>query len=702
MKQITAIYDVTIEQAAEKYRVTWENKDKNWQEYFINDLPAEAEAFVDLYNDSEYHLKIGNILFDFLDGKKRYFRQALQHADQLGDTLQLNLHIHNSVADLPFELLAKGDEFLLLEKVFLARRVSRRGCRSKNPILNRPLRVLFMSSSPRGIEPELIPDQEEEAILGVTETLPMQLDIEESGTLEGLGKMLMHYYYDVVILSGHGAVVDEEGKPYFRMENIYGCNHRIYPKKLWSNALRNNPPRLLFLSGCRTGQTKISTSFAQMMVEHFKVPTALGWGQKVEDSKAILAVKMILQELSRGFSILQAVQRTRYEIEEAHKGSMSETLPDWPFLRLYCDGTPLTPIVKKEQQFKPQPRRTTHVYLENSGLKVLKEGFVGRRRQMQDSLYALEQDEQKVGALVLGPGGLGKSSLAGKITERFPGVPVIVHQGKLDDFSLGVALNNTFQKTGDSKGQCTLSGKMGMSEKLERLCSGSFKEKNYILLLDGFEQNLEGLDQGRPERLLPTAAGLLYTLLDNLPYALKRTHLIITSRHPFSLTHRCGNLVEKRLHPVWVTSFNGSEILKKTLFLENSMEPKDANLSECLLTGGSGHPLLMERLDRFAGKGITDDPDKWHPEIQKIRDDLINSMGLHDLYKQADDSLRRLLKDLVIYDKWVPEAQIPIIEEKLGISGGIELLKEGMRLSLVEHDSFSNAYQLTPLLREIL
>ncbi|HLP44732.1 MAG TPA: hypothetical protein VK469_02235 [Candidatus Kapabacteria bacterium] len=58
-----------------------------------------------------------------------------------------------------------------------------------------------------------------------------------------------------------------------------------------------------------------------------------------------------------------------------------------------------------------------------------------------------------MGVLMLGAGGLGKSCLAGKICERFPGHMVISLQGKLDEFSLGAALKDAFRPSQDKTGQ---------------------------------------------------------------------------------------------------------------------------------------------------------------------------------------------------------------------------------------------------------
>jgi hypothetical protein len=111
------------------------------------------------------------------------------------------------------------------------------------------------------------------------------------------------------------------------------------------------------------------------------------------------------------------VQRARYELITDFP---STDKPAWPLLRLFSSGMPLNSIVAKEQDWKPKDRRIKHVYLKNSEVKVLAEGFVGRRKQIQRSLYALNQDDDKVGVVLLGTGGLGKSCLAGEI--YLPGI----------------------------------------------------------------------------------------------------------------------------------------------------------------------------------------------------------------------------------------------------------------------------------------
>lgn len=700
------IFDVIIEQMEmdDGFLIIWQDVEKKSKEQFPNKLYIPGEEILARWEKPEYQLEIGQSLFDFLDGENRYFHQALQRADQLGDTLQVNLQTCKESADLPFELLANNGEFLLLQRLYLARRVSTRGIKRKKYPQNRPLRFLLMACFPKKkIIEEPNYNREKEAILRITEDLPVEVDVEESGSLGGLQRRLIHYYYDVVYLAGH-AYIKGNGLPFFQMENQFDGNDRVYPGNLWDEALIENPPRLIFLSGCRTGQ---GGSFARFLVESYKVPAALGWGSKVIDIQAIQAGKIMIQQLSRGSSIPEAVQQALYKMEKAYQKlseeSREKTGPAWPLLRLYCDGTPLTAIVKEEQPSEAKSWQMTHVSLENSQVKVLKEGFLGRRRQLQISLQALTEDKEKVGVLLLGPGGVGKTCLAGKICEGFPGVPVIIPQGKLDEMSLGMALKKVFHNNEDKKGLQILDRKMEMAEKLAALCSASFQEKSYIILLDGFQQNLEGSDLGRPGRLQPEAASLLYTLLCSLRYALKRTHLVITSRFPFILTHnQYRDLVKKRLQPVWLTSFNPSEQRKKIRQLKNTRDLGDVELRNLLWEAGAGNPLLMEQLDDLTGQIPAQEKERLLTEIQNTREGFIRHLGIQELYGQAEETLKRFLKGLKSYDKLIPETQILQIEKETKTKNGKELLQEGMRLSLVEYEQFLNGYSLTPLLRDIL
>lgn len=701
---MSIIYNVTIEAAGahNRFRVTWLDVEKNSQDYFDMEATVTPEEIKHLWRYSNHQLPIGQKLFRFLDGDARHFMRVLDRADREGEMLQVRLWTCEQTADWPFELLAADNAFLLPHRLHLVRCVSNRGEKKKILARDRHLKLLFMACSAMDVKPRLDLEGEEEAIFRITDRLPVHMEIEDSGSLDGLHHRLEQECYDVVHLSGH-ADIDETGSPYFIMEDEAGRQCNVSPDDLWHGALIENPPRLLFLSGCRTGEAPgnpdgtDAVSFARLMVETFHVPAALGWGRSVRDDQAVCAEKMLFHELSRGRSIPGAIRRVRYELLKNFARSAN---PAWPLLRLFSSGAPLEPMIKKGLRWRPKPRQMKHIYLGHSRVRVLAEGFVGRRRQLQTGLRMLKQVDDNVGILILGAGGLGKSCLAGKICERFPDHTLIAVNGKLNAVTLEAALTHAFVGSQDEKSRHILSRKVEMADKLTDLCAVGFKEKNYLLLLDGFHRNLEGWDSGQPGPLTLEAADLLKTLLRYLPFSGKMTQLIITSRYDFSLTLQGRNLVEERLEKVWLTGFPESEQLKKAIRLKNTLKHKDFKLMPCLLAAGRGNPLLMEWLDQLVGRMPDAELPGLSAAMEEKKEDFIRRHLLRELLHSGGEALELFLRCLSIYHHPVPVEEVQSAAEKAGLYDWKKLLRKGMLLSLIEHDQVRLSYRVTPLLRE--
>ncbi len=700
------IYNVIIETTGKEnhFQVTWQNPGNNTKDTFSWEAKITTEEIQWLWQIPSYQLIIGEKLFRFLDGEAHHFRQALNQANYMGEPLQVNLWTSKQTSDWPFELLAKDKTFLLSQQLHLVRRVSDWGKEIEILPQNRPLKLLFMACSALDVQPGLDFEREEEAIFRITENLAIDMEVEDSGSLEGLRSHLEREQYDVVYLSGH-AGIDKNGSPYFIMEDEFGNMRQVFPDELWNECLIKNPPRLLFLSGCRTGETPDSdestdaVSFAHLLVESYNVPAVLGWGRSVRDEQAIHAGKMLFHELSRGKTILEAVQRVRYELI---KNFPSTDKPAWPLLRLFSSGMPLNAIVEKEQKWKPKVRIMDHIYLKNSQVKVLAEGFVGRRRQLQTSLRGLKKNFDKVGVLLLGTGGLGKSCLAGKICERFPDHTLIIVHGRFNAITMESAMTDAFISSQDKKGQQILSQKIEMTDKLPHLCSTSFKQKNYLLVLDDFEQNLEGSDKGQPGLLLPEAADLLKALLHYLPHSGKMTQLIITSRYDFSLSEYGRDLVKERLEKVWLTSFQETEQLKKAQELENILNYEDQSKVPNLLAAGHGNPRLMEWLNILVGQMAAAEVPQLVEAIKDKQEDFIHDHVIRELLQMGGDDLTCFLHWFSIYRRPVLVEGAAQVAQKANLSDWEELLRIGMGLSLVEYDQARQSYQATPLLREEL
>ena len=213
---MSIIYNVSIKPAKEQnsFHITWHNKDTQATNSFYRESEITLEESQRLWQWPRYQMSIGEKLFRFLDGDNHYFQQALDQANRLGEKLQIHLRTCKQTSDWPFELLAHNNTFLLHHRVHLVRTVSDWG---KDKIFypeDRPLKLLFMACSAMDVKPELDFEREEEAIFHITEKLPIDMEVEDSGSIEGLHARLKKEHYDVVHLSGH-ANIYKSGRPYF-------------------------------------------------------------------------------------------------------------------------------------------------------------------------------------------------------------------------------------------------------------------------------------------------------------------------------------------------------------------------------------------------------------------------------------------------------------------------------------------------------
>ncbi|HEY9246138.1 MAG TPA: tetratricopeptide repeat protein, partial [Candidatus Methanoperedens sp.] len=638
-------------------------------------------------------LDIGKRLFAILNGDRQSLIRALNEADERGEYLQVIIKGEGSV-NLPFELLHYND-FLIPSKMHLIRRVSERGIKKTMTPEDRPLKVLLMACSPQDVSPVLEFEKEEDTILEVTKDLPIEIDVEDTGSLEGLGERLATTKYDIVHITGH-ADINEKGVPFFLMEDEEGQRHDVVPSMLWEK-LDLNMPRLVFLSGCRTGQAPehaAAMSFAQYLAAG-RVPSVLGWGLPVTDVGARAAAVKLYHEFSRGENILETLRRTRKELLDHYQW-------DWSILRLFSDGTsPDVALVKREQKKRLKPGELQYTYLESSQVKILTKGFIGRRRQIQKGLRCLKKDWEKVGLLLHGTGGLGKSCLAGKLCERFKDHALIIVHGELNAYKFGEALKDGFFRCNDNDGLKALEIKEEMPDKIRRLCSSVFQQRNYLIILDDFEKNLAGIDKGNPE-VCADAVPILEALLRFLPYSGKMTQVIITSRYTFPLTLGGKDVVREKLESIGLTSFREADERKKVSELLNIAGYPDPEIRQQLIKAGLGNPRLMEYLDTLIGEVKGLDITLLLSRIRNEQDEFVQDLILRQILEAQPEDFQTFLRRCAVYG-------LPVLKEGIGsLCGDLKdwdsLVEKAVKLSLMEKDSIRKDYMywVTPLLRENL
>ncbi|MCG6137730.1 MAG: CHAT domain-containing protein [Nostoc sp. LLA-1] len=296
----------------------------------IADLIKNAETGYYTRLPEEYS-KTGQALYNWLDGSDRIFQQAL---DQYEDSdIVLAIATTESLAHLPWEVLHNGDEFLV-ERIPAIIPVRWRNNNSTQLTWDeqkkdRALNVLFMATSPFGIKPVLDFEAEEGRILEATKRIPLSLAVEESGCLEELGvfvKQKEKGHFDVFHLTGHAT--EKDGKACFITETELGEAEYSSAEDI-AKKLQTRLPKIIFLSGCRTGYSNTSTvpTMAETLLK--KGATAvLSWGDKVRDSDAIKAAETLYKSLSAGDTFTEAVAQTYQEL-------IKIKARDWHLLRLY-------------------------------------------------------------------------------------------------------------------------------------------------------------------------------------------------------------------------------------------------------------------------------------------------------------------------------------------------------------------------------
>ncbi len=191
----------------------------------IEDLIKNVEAgYYTLLPDD--FARIGRRLFGWLDGADRFLAGALEKHTTVR-TLTLAIETEGNLAHLPWEVLHDGDGFLVQRQhpLIVPVRWRNRPAAKAEPA-NRPLRVLFMATSPLSVEPVLDYEQEEGRILDATKKQPLSLTVEESGDLAELENLVASYesgWFDVFDLTGRADLVEGGGR--FLTENETGEAH---------------------------------------------------------------------------------------------------------------------------------------------------------------------------------------------------------------------------------------------------------------------------------------------------------------------------------------------------------------------------------------------------------------------------------------------------------------------------------------------
>jgi tetratricopeptide (TPR) repeat protein len=643
----------------------------------IQDLLQVAER--DYYtNYPEQFDKTGLQLYDWLDGTERWLTAAINKHRRQG--LVLAIATIGKLAHLPWEVLHDGKSFLV-ERInpavvpvrWIPDDYYEDG---QDAPANRALRVLFMAPSPENLIPVLDFEAEEGRILKATAKQPIELIVEESGCLEELDNLVASYdeaYFDVFHLTGHATIADD--CPYFWTETETGEAYLASAAEL-AEKLEFRLPPLIFLSGCRTGEARKAGAIPSMAEQLLQqgARAVLGWGRPVLEQDATAAAAALYQSLASGYGLPQAVAKT-------YQALIKSRAEDWHLLRLYIAGelpgalvTPLKTLGRPLTPPSPSIGDITRAFDKDGRVRVCNpSGFVGRRRQLQHCLKALKYDPEKVGILIYGMGGLGKSTLAMRLSDRLPDYERIVWVGPIDEPGLVKRLSERFDDPSSQKNlQATEPELRFRLRKLFRQIDRT-QYQSLLLVLDGFEANLES----RQGTFILSAKAT--KVLEALVFAIQDTRapdrVIITCRYDFDSPYL------QSFYKQPLASLREADLEKKCNRLPAfSAQPQDSSIQERAKQLADGNPYLLEKLDKVLQDATAD----LEANFVQLREQVLAQI----LLTQLDRSLQKILELGLVFEIPVPRTvlqelcvSIPNVDSHIDHAIGLGLLE-------VSKDSF--------------
>jgi len=630
----------------------------------IEDAITLAER--DIYVSMPDPVAIGKKLFGWLDGDGRWLSRAL--ADCQGELLVLAISNLAKLPHLPWEVLHDREGFLIdrtYPKVVTVRW-------TKGEVVaiepaDRPLRVMFMATDPEGVEPRLNFEGEEGRILDATRGAALTLRVEESGCVSELKKTWRRYgdnHFDVFHLTGHASIADD-GQPFFITETETGDRYDAKAGEI-VDALRFRLPRLVFLSGCRTGQAGeqgATPSMAEALL-NLGLAAVLGWGRPIGDDVATLAAACLYESLASANSLVEAIAATYQKLRE-------QNISNWYLLRLYGRGkldVSLAALVEPlGDRLLPVSSEIEQLFLDPDDATtprvVRREDFVGRRRILQTCLRRLQGND--LGVLLHGMGGLGKTTVAKRLLERIAdpqnsNYDTIFIYKQFDEDKLLKELQDNC--TADA-GHEVLNGKLPLMQKLTKFLKEGMNEKDRCLMfvLDDFEVNLEENAFGAWVLKYEVVEPLM-ALVSAIARSGLRHRLIVTCRYDFNLPDVALNA---RLFRVPLFSLRGVDLKKKCdrlagfklpMLSREDAEPLVA-LQKQAIAVADGNPRLLEWLAAILPNDLLTEAqkqevlDRMNAKQTEFREHIL----AETLLAQQSPDLREMLRLGLVFDLPVPE-----------------------------------------------
>ncbi|MGA1864319.1 MAG: CHAT domain-containing protein [bacterium] len=693
---------IKIKSRDNRYAVTLSARDCEEETFFVT--PDEIQGILSrcrLIDSFLSHSQPGNFSSDIMQLGSTIFNRFVQPCQHFNNTVQSakshNMPVLISIRTsdqetslIPWELLfCEESGFLALDPRFqIIRSAPIDGAGNTITLSARPLRVLFMACSPEGTDPVLNYEREEEIILDALADIKrnneLEIDIAEGGTLDELEKMLANKDYHVVHLSSHGIYDRETQTGYLLMESESGMEKRVSAKEFAEKLIGSSSVRLLFLSACQSGsETAHDTGLAQSLIAN-GIPMVIGMKHSVMDAAATSIAESFYKNLTLRRTVSHALQLSRQAYAKKYPKSFQWSIP-----ALFARDANLH-IADWQAPVKKTESKPSAVILYGR-VKHLKTGFRGRRREQREFMNILRRGEPPA-LCITGAGGIGKSTLASRITDRLhsSGYLIIPLFGELSpDIFIQKTINALIAERETEHTQ-NLKGLTDYNERIIYTLSNVLGTRDTLYLLDNFEDNLKKSEQFRAFKN-SFWEETFRTFLQELPHTNSR--LLITCRYAIP------GIGEDLLYQTSLKEMSEVEARKLMIFNNDFSEIESKHIREIYSTIG-GNPKAINEL----GKLIKEGNYQWSElkeKLESVQKKMREFTIFEELYNFLNEHERSFFRKVSVYQGPVTREGLKVHEpDEQQMDRHIKKLVDYTLLQEYRDEAFDTPlYQVHPLNR---
>ena len=574
-----------LQESARRYSQAIETHDKQ-------DLYKIGLTLLRLLNKHSWATKWVNGI-----GPRKLEIQATEHRHPLAKAL----------LDAPWELLACEDlgGYLADDAISLFVVVRRIGLAEKpaEPVY-KDGQLMFMASAPRE-HTELDFELEEASILRATERLKLHVVVEESGALELLGERLaLESPFEMLHLSCHGGVDNQKG-PYVVLEDEAGDADTTLPEALAAALGEPGGTLLLFLSACRTAQSRMSEDYHEPFSRELVrsgVPNVLGRSGSVGDADAIEFSQVFYRELAGYKNVPWAVARARHALRLlAVNDPTGSRGGGWHLARLYLGpkggGAVANSNAKAERRLTSEAYGRQFLDKARSQIPVASRvEFVGRRREVQAILRVFRDGGS---AVIHGMSNLGKSSLAARVASRLTEHRTVVIFDRFDPLSV---FDRVLKAVPPRERNSVRSAwrkrverdPIALVEALEELLGGILDQSPILLIVDDLERVLEGPTSTKSSvSIREDFQATLEAIITAFRETETKSRLLFTTRYLFECIDNNGDDLAATLDPISITPLKRNDRIKQyhaALRVSSLRSSIQARLVNRMISAAAGNP----------------------------------------------------------------------------------------------------------------